>query len=99
MNMEYLHIERQSTEYLKDLMLYKEKAEKNIMLKLISGIKERLAEINDGNFVVEDLQTAIKKSVIVLNAIKGSPCRGSLFAVGNKHGGFNTVEKIKNFPL
>ena len=39
MNMEYLHIERQSTEYLKDLMLYKEKAEKNIMLKLISGKK------------------------------------------------------------
>lgn len=35
----------------------KEKAEKDIMLKLISGIKERLAEINDGNFVVEDLET------------------------------------------
>lgn len=35
----------------------KEKAEKDIMLKLISSIKERLAEINDGSFVVEDLET------------------------------------------
>lgn len=40
MDMEYLHIERQSTEYLKDLMLYKEKAEKiNTLLELISGKK------------------------------------------------------------
>lgn len=35
----------------------KEKAEKNIMLDLISQIKERLEEINDGSFVVEDLET------------------------------------------
>ena len=41
----------------------KEKAEKNIMLKLISGIKERLAEINDGNFVVEDLETERLKNL------------------------------------
>lgn len=64
MNMEYLHIEQRSTEYLKDLMLYKEKAEKiNTLLKLISGIKERLAEINDGNFVVEDLETERLKNL------------------------------------
>ncbi len=41
----------------------KEKAEKDIMLKLISGIKERLAEINDGSFVVEDLETERLKSL------------------------------------
>ena len=41
----------------------KEKAEKNIMLKLISCIKERLAEINDGNFVVEDLETERLKNM------------------------------------
>ena len=41
----------------------KEKAEKNIMLKLISGIKERLAEINDGNFVIEDLETERLKNL------------------------------------
>lgn len=41
----------------------KEKAEKNIMLKLISCIKERLAEINDGNFVVEDLETERLKNL------------------------------------
>lgn len=35
----------------------KEKAEKNKMLKLISDIKERLTEVNDGSFVVEDLET------------------------------------------
>ncbi len=40
-----------------------EKAEKNIMLKLISCIKERLAEINDGNFVVEDLETERLKNL------------------------------------
>lgn len=41
----------------------KEKAEKNIMLELISGIKEQLAEINDGNFVVEDLETERLKNL------------------------------------
>lgn len=41
----------------------KEKAEKKIMLKLISCIKERLAEINDGNFVVEDLETERLKNL------------------------------------
>lgn len=35
----------------------KEKAEKKIMLELISHIKERLAEINDGRFVIEDKET------------------------------------------
>ncbi len=35
----------------------KEKAEKNIMLDLISQIKKRLEEINDGSFVIEDLET------------------------------------------
>lgn len=35
----------------------KEKVEKNKMLKLISDIKKRLTEINDGSFVVEDLET------------------------------------------
>jgi len=35
----------------------KEKAEKDIMLDLISQIKNRLEEINDGSFVVEDLET------------------------------------------
>ena len=41
----------------------KEKAEKNIMLKLIFCIKERLAEINDGSFVVEDLETERLKNL------------------------------------
>lgn len=35
----------------------KEKAEKNKMLEFISDIKERLTEINDGSFVIEDLET------------------------------------------
>lgn len=35
----------------------KEKEEKEIMLGLISQIKKRLEEINDGSFVVEDLET------------------------------------------
>ncbi len=35
----------------------KEKAEKGIMLDLISQIVARLNEINDGSFVVEDLET------------------------------------------
>ncbi len=35
----------------------KEKAEKDIMLELISRIKERLNEINDGSYIVEDLET------------------------------------------
>lgn len=37
--------------------------EKNTMLKLISCIKERLAEINDGSFVVEDLETERLKNL------------------------------------
>ncbi len=41
----------------------KEKGEKNTMLKLISCIKERLAEINDGSFVVEDLETERLKNL------------------------------------
>ena len=39
------------------------KKKKNTMLKLISCIKERLAEINDGNFVVEDLETESLKNL------------------------------------
>ncbi len=35
----------------------KEKAEKEIMLKLISEIVARLNEINDGSFIVEDLES------------------------------------------
>lgn len=35
----------------------KEKAEKYIMLDLIAQIVARLEEINDGSFVVEDLET------------------------------------------
>lgn len=35
----------------------KEKAEKDVMIELISKIKSRLNEINDGSFVVEDLET------------------------------------------
>ena len=35
----------------------KEKEEKEIMLDLISQIKKRLEEINDGSFVIEDLET------------------------------------------
>ena len=44
------------------------------MLKLISCIKERLAEINDGNFVVEDLETErLKKFVIILTVFFAEP--------------------------
>ena len=35
----------------------KEKAEKDIMLDLIAQIVARLEEINDGSFVIEDLET------------------------------------------
>ena len=35
----------------------KEKLEKDTMLNLISQIKKRLEEINDGSFVIEDLET------------------------------------------
>ncbi len=35
----------------------KEKAEKTVMLDLISQIKARLEKINDGSFVIEDLET------------------------------------------
>ena len=35
----------------------KEKAEKDILLDLISQIKKRLEEINDGSFVIEDVET------------------------------------------
>ncbi len=35
----------------------KEKVDKNIMLELITHIKERLNEINDGSYTVEDLET------------------------------------------
>ena len=40
-----------------------EKADKEIMLDLISRILARLDEINDGSFVVEDLETARLKSI------------------------------------
>jgi hypothetical protein len=35
----------------------KEKAEKNIMLDLVSRIKDRLNELNDGSYIIEDLET------------------------------------------
>ena len=41
----------------------KEKAEKNTMIELISLIKKRLGEINDGSFVVEDLETERLKNL------------------------------------
>lgn len=41
----------------------KEKAEKNTMIELISLIKKRLYEINDGNFVIEDLETERLKNL------------------------------------
>lgn len=41
----------------------KEKAEKDIMLDLISRIKARLNEISDGSFNVEDLETERLKSL------------------------------------
>ena len=43
MNMEYLHIERPSTEYLKDLMLYKEKAEKIIHCSNLFPVKKAIS--------------------------------------------------------
>ena len=41
----------------------KEKAEKEIMLDLITQIVARLNEINDGSFVIEDLETERLKSL------------------------------------
>lgn len=41
----------------------KEKAEKNTMLELIAHIKERLNEINDGSYAVEDLETERLKNL------------------------------------
>ena len=41
----------------------KEKAEKDQMLHIISKIKERLDEINDGSFVVEDFETDYLKNL------------------------------------
>lgn len=41
----------------------KEKAEKDIMLDLITQIIARLNEINDGSFVVEDYETERLKSL------------------------------------
>ena len=41
----------------------KEKAEKEIMLDLIAQIVARLTEINDGSFVIEDLETARLKAL------------------------------------
>lgn len=41
----------------------KEKAEKDIMLDLITKIKKRLGEINDGSFEIEDLETDRLKSL------------------------------------
>lgn len=41
----------------------KEKAEKDVMIELISRIKKRLNEINDGSFTIEDLETERLKSL------------------------------------
>lgn len=41
----------------------KEKAEKEIMLDLITQIVARLNEINDGSFVIEDLETERLKAL------------------------------------
>jgi len=41
----------------------KEKAEKEIMLDLIAQIVARLNEINDGSFVIEDLETERLKAL------------------------------------
>lgn len=41
----------------------KEKAEKSTMLELISRIKKRLDEINDGSFTIEDLETERLKNL------------------------------------
>ena len=42
---------------------HEKKAEKEIMLDLIAQIVARLEEINDGSFVVEDLETEWLKSL------------------------------------
>lgn len=41
----------------------KEKAEKNTMIELISRIKKRLDEINNGSFIVEDNETERLKNL------------------------------------
>ena len=41
----------------------KEKAEKDSMPNLISQIKDRLEEIDDGNFIIEDLETERLKNL------------------------------------
>lgn len=41
----------------------KEKSEQDIMLNLISQIKQRLEEIKDGNFIIEDLETERLKTL------------------------------------
>ncbi len=41
----------------------KEKAEKNSMLELITNIKNRLNELNDGSYIVEDLETKRLKNL------------------------------------
>lgn len=41
----------------------KEKADKNIMLGLISKLIARLNELNDGSFVIEDLETVRLKNL------------------------------------
>ena len=41
----------------------KEKKEKNIMLSLLKQLNDRLAEINDGSFVVEDYLTDYYKNL------------------------------------
>lgn len=41
----------------------KEKAEKNSMLELITNIKNRLNELNDGSYIVEDLETEKLKNL------------------------------------
>ena len=41
----------------------KEKVEKNTMLELITNIKNRLNELNDGSYIVEDLETKRLKNL------------------------------------
>lgn len=41
----------------------KEKSDRDIMLGFISSIKERLKEINDGSFTIEDLETERLKNL------------------------------------
>lgn len=41
----------------------KERAKKNIMLELISQIKERLDELNNGSYIIEDLKTERLKNL------------------------------------